>query len=163
MTCDMETLETLETQLINYAGTLIVVSHDREFLDNVVTSVLVFESDGHIGRYVGGYSDWLRQGKMLKETENPNNLRQDNSVAANADQSITTKPKKLSYKLQRELDALPEKIEQLEKTIAELEQQLTMPDFYQQDYAITQPVMDEVANKQAELDCLLERWAELEG
>ena len=160
---DVETLEALEAQLVDYAGTLIVVSHDREFLDNVVTSVLVFEDNGHIGHYVGGYSDWLRRGNVLKETENPNQSTKNSTSVVDADQEITTKPKKLSYKLQRELDALPEKIEQLEKAIAELEQQLSEPEFYQQEYSITQPVMDDVANKQAELDHLLARWTELEN
>ena len=160
---DVETLEALEAQLVDYAGTLIVVSHDREFLDNVVTSVLVFESGGHIGHYVGGYSDWLRQGKVLKETEKPNTLSQKNTEIADSNETVTTKPKKLSYKLQRELDELPEKIEQLETTIAELQQQISDPEFYQQDYSMTQPVMEDVAKKQVQLDHLLERWTKLEN
>ena len=159
---DVETLEALETQLINYSGTLIVVSHDRAFLDNVVTSVLVFEADGHIGHYVGGYSDWLRQGKALKETESPDNSPPKNAAAAGTQTPPATKPKKLSYKLQRELEQLPGDIEQLEKAIAKLEQQMSAPDFYQQQYAITQPMMDELTDKQAELDRLLERWVQLE-
>ena len=105
----------------------------------------------------------MRQGKGLRETENPNKSTQNNTAAASTDDTLTAKPKKLSYKLQRELDALPEQIGQLEHAIAELQQQMSEPEFYQQDFSITQPVMDEIASKQAKLDRMLERWVELEG
>ena len=157
---DVEMLEVLEEQLVEYNGTLIIVSHDRDFLDNVVTSTLVFEDSGKVETYVGGYSDWLKHGKGLRDQESPNAkqaLAATQKVAA-----ATPKPKKLSYKIQRELDELPGKIESLEKDIAELEATMADPDFYQKSFEFTQPVMDTLAEKQKQLDKAIERWAELE-
>ena len=144
---DVEMLEVLEEQLVEYEGTLIIVSHDRDFLDNVVTSVLVFEEDGVIQEYVGGYSDWARRGKQLKIADT-----QDHPSGHIVDQARTKtetqKQKgKLSYKYQRELDELPAKIEQLEADIARLEEITANPDFYNQPFADTQPVLDELAEK----------------
>ncbi len=130
---DMETLEVLEQKLAEFNGTLIIVSHDRQFLDNVVTSTLVFEADGSIQEYVGGYSDWVRQGKNLAEVDIPNarkgkrQLRQKSS----AGQQST----KLGYMQQRELEHLPANIEQLEAVVSGLESQISAPDFYTQDHA----------------------------
>ncbi|MCB1669195.1 MAG: ATP-binding cassette domain-containing protein [Porticoccaceae bacterium] len=159
---DVEMLEVLEEQLVEYEGTLIIVSHDRDFLDNVVTSVLVFEEDGVIQEYVGGYSDWARRGKQLKIADT-----QDHPSGHIVDQARTKtetqKQKgKLSYKYQRELDELPAKIEQLEADIARLEEITANPDFYNQPFADTQPVLDELAEKQNWLDVAAERWVELE-
>jgi ATP-binding cassette subfamily F protein uup len=159
---DVEMLEVLEEQLVNYKGTLIVVSHDRDFLDNVVTSTLVFEDSGKVEHYVGGYSDWAKRGKALRDKESPNSS--ERSQQSNIEtETASQKPKKLSYKLQRELDSLPGKIEQLESDITELEGIVSAPDFYQKPYDETQPIMDELTSKQSELDQSLERWAELEG
>jgi len=99
---DMETLEVLEQRLTEYNGTLIVVSHDRQFLDNVVTSTIVFEADGKLEEYVGGYSDWLRQGKELAEAENP---VENEAIASKSNEALAArKAKKLNYNEQRELD-----------------------------------------------------------
>lgn len=157
---DMETLEVLEARLAEYSGTLIVVSHDREFLDNVVTSTIVFEEGGTLREYVGGYTDWLRHGHALAEAD-----RQiaEQTAAAN---EATTRPagtvKKLGYKEQRELDELPGKIEALEVMIAQLELQVSAPDFYAQAHEQTKPVLDALAESSASLDKALERWTALE-
>ena len=159
---DVEMLEVLEEQLVQYQGTLIIVSHDREFLDNVVTSVLVFEEDGQIQEYIGGYSDWAKRGKGLKIADT-----QDHSSGHIVDNDTLNNAKKkghgkLSYKFQRELDALPALIDQLEKEIAALEEQTANPDFYNKDYTETQPILDKLGEKQQELDTAAERWIELE-
>jgi len=157
---DMETLEVLEARLAEYNGTLIVVSHDREFLDNVVTSTIVFEEGGVLREYVGGYSDWLRHGHQLAEVERQAGSPQADDRAQSTPK--TAQPKKLTYSEQRELDQLPETIATLEKRFEQLEEQLSASDFYSQDHNITKPVLDEFANVEAELDAALERWSELE-
>lgn len=159
---DVEMLEVLEEQLVNYTGTLLVVSHDRDFLDNVVTSTLVFEDSGNVEQYVGGYSDWARRGTALKNTEDP--LDTPSSTPANTSQSAAkSKPKKLSYKLQRELDALPQKIEALETEIAEREKEMAVPTFYEQEQSLVQAKTQELAELQQSLEEAIERWAELEA
>jgi ATP-binding cassette subfamily F protein uup len=156
----METMEVLEQRLAEYSGTLIVVSHDRQFLDNVVTSTIVFEQGGRLQEYVGGYSDWLRQGKELAEVDNPGSKRSSTSGDAVGGRQNTAR--KLSYNEQRELDALPKKIEQLEVTVSDFEKQVSSADFYAQDHDVTQPVLDEYSRTQAELDASVGRWTELE-
>lgn len=157
---DMETLEVLEQKLTEFGGTLIVVSHDRAFLDNVVTSTIVFEEGGLLREYVGGYSDWLRQGKVLAETDNP--LDDAESTKKPASESDAAEVRKLSYKEQRELDSLPAEIEALETRIAKLEAKISAPDFYSQQHAVTQPVLTSFADMQAKLEQILERWTDLE-
>ena len=157
---DMQTLEVLEQKLTEFNGTLIIVSHDRQFLDNVVTSTLVFEADGSIQEYVGGYSDWVRQGKKLAEVDNPN-VRKDKSKARRKS-STEERPKKLSYMEQRELVQLPTNIEQLEGTISDLENKIAGPDFYSQDHADVQKVLKLLTDKQQALDSAIDRWAQLE-
>ncbi len=155
---DVETLEVLEDKLSEYSGTLIVVSHDREFLDNVVSSTLVFEADNRIIAYAGGYSDWLTQGKALAQDEGPGkNSKQDKSSTEK-----NNKPTKLSYKLQRELDQLPDQIEVLEKEINDLHQVTSESDFYDKDYEEVKDVLDLLAEKEKQLHVLTDRWAELE-
>ena len=158
---DIETLEVLEQKLIEYDGTLIVVSHDREFLDNVVTNILVFEADGQIRQYVGGYADWERRGRELAETENPNDARSRREQRAAA--KATQPKKKLSYKDQRELDSLPAKIETLETECRELQARIAAPDFYTGPHEEVQAVLDELDVRTRELDAAVERWGELEG
>ena len=157
---DMETLEVLEARLAEYSGTLIVVSHDREFLDNVVTSTIVFEDSGVLQEYVGGYSDWLRQGRALAEIDRPATgaERADHP----SEQAEPAPPQKLSYNEQRELDQLPEKIDALENRLATLESQISAADFYAQGHEVTGPVLDEMTAVQAALDGALERWTALE-
>jgi len=157
---DMETLEVLEAKLAEYSGTLIVVSHDREFLDNVVTSTIVFEEGGKLREYVGGYSDWLRQGKELAELDRYESGAKSEPEKATADER--PRVAKLSYKEQRELDKLPEQIESLESRIDKLGKEISASDFYSKGHELTQPVLAELADKQAMLDQALERWTALE-
>lgn len=164
---DVETLEVLEDRLTEYDGTLIVVSHDREFLDNVITSTLVFERGGKIGSYVGGYSDWLRQGNVLTQVDQPDGgkaaARTTNTVASTAAGSAPAKSKKLTFKLQHELDRLPDRIESLEAEVAALLEATGAAGFYDQPFEHTQPVLDQLRAAQVELDGAMERWSELEA
>ena len=157
---DVETLEVLEAKLADYSGTLIVVSHDREFLDNVVTSTIVFEEGGRLREYVGGYSDWLRHGHELAEVDRPTDNANPGSALQETDAG--TRPKKLSYHEQRELDQLPQEIDALEARLAELERQVSASEFYAQGHEITGPVLEAFSEAQAKLDTALERWTELE-
>jgi ATP-binding cassette subfamily F protein uup len=157
---DMETLEVLEDRLTKYNGTLIVVSHDREFLDNVVTSTIVFEESGEIREYVGGYSDWLRQGRLLAEVDDPNS---EKKAAPRGDSTARkSAPRKLGYKEQRELDLLPSKIEDLELGIAAFQQQMSEPDFFARDHAAVQAAISELQDLERRLEHSMQRWAELE-
>jgi len=157
---DIETLEVLEQKLCEFTGTLIVVSHDREFLDNVVTSTIVFEEDGKVQEYVGGYSDWLRRGHELAVTDNPYTVRQRKREAAERRQN--RKPTKLSYNDQRELDRLPGEIGQLEADIAALQETIAAPEFYAQDAELVQQKLRELGDVEKLLEQRIERWGELE-
>ena len=158
---DIETLEVLEQRLCEYSGTLIVVSHDREFLDNVVTSTVVFEQDGRVKEYVGGYSDWVRHGHALAETENfaAAEAKKQALVERRKNKSKT----KLSYKEQRELDQLPAEIEAQETKIAVLQETIADPAFYAQENALVQASLEELSNAEALLEQRIERWGELES
>lgn len=171
---DVETLELLEEVLGGFDGTVLLVSHDRAFLDNVVTSSLVFEGQGNVREYVGGYADWLRQGGRVESLAEwgsdvqshtveaiPEAVEQPVAASSTAAEPSTPKTK-LSYKLQRELDALPALLERLEAELQAVQDQVNAPGFYLQSHEHTAPVLDALASKQAELDAALERWAELE-
>jgi ATP-binding cassette subfamily F protein uup len=157
---DVETLELLEELLMDYTGTLLLVSHDRAFLDNVVTSTLVFEGDGEVKEYVGGYSDWQRQ-RAAGAAAAP--------VAVKAEKPLRTKPAggerpaKLSYREQRELEALPARIEALEAEQAALQQTTSDPAFYRQDGAAISAALARLEALGGELESCYARWAELEG
>ena len=157
---DMETLEVLEQKLIQFTGTLIVVSHDRQFLDNVVTSTIVFEEDAQVREYVGGYTDWLRQGHGLAENDNPN-IDGKSGKTAQADVAAN-RPKKLGYKDLRELERLPAQIESLESDIERLQLRIAAPEFYARGQDAVQPVLQELSERQEKLESSVERWAELE-
>ncbi|SEG19260.1 ATP-binding cassette domain-containing protein [Billgrantia desiderata] len=170
---DVETLELLEELLLDFDGTLLLVSHDRAFMDNVVTGVLAFEGDGVVREYVGGYSDWVRQGGKLPPAPWEGAARQQVEPTAKAVEKAPAspapsappakKPVKLSYKLQRELDALPAEIERLEAEVAEYEARVGDPAFYQQEAGTVSEVLQAMSDKQAELDAAMERWMELEA
>ena len=157
---DVDTLELLEELLSDYDGTLLLVSHDRAFLDNVVTSTIAFEGEGEVHEYVGGYEDWLRQSKTRQQQD-----RQDNAKAVQ--QVIKAQPakakKKLSYKQQRELDTLPGIIEKLEQEQAELEQQVSRPEFYQQDKDLIKATLDRVEQVNQDLHKSFDRWEYLDN
>ena len=161
---DSETLELLESLLIEYKGTLIIVSHDRAFLNNVITSSLVFEANG-INEYVGGYDDWLRQRKSIssesqkikKEAQKTDTVSGSTSNSAAAKKMI-----KLSYKEQRELDNLPAKIEKFEEQQAALEVEVAQPEFYQQDQADVARKLSELEAVNQQLESAYGRWDELE-
>ncbi|KJJ99999.1 ABC transporter ATPase [Pseudomonas sp. 21] len=166
---DVETLELLEEVLLTFDGTVLMVSHDRAFLDNVVTSTLVFEGEGRVREFVGGYQDWLRQGgspKLLGVGEE----KGDKPAAAPAPEQpaavsapVEAAPKKkLSYKLQRELEAIPGQIEALEADMAALQEETASPDFYQRPQDEAQAALARLGTLQEDLDRLIERWAELE-
>jgi ATP-binding cassette subfamily F protein uup len=157
---DIETLEVLEEKLCDYSGTLIVVSHDREFLDNVVTSTIVFEENGRIQEYVGGYTDWVRQGRQLAVTDNPYETEERRRRAA--ERRRQRPATKLSYKDQRELDALPAKIEHLEAAVAALQQTVADPGFYSQESDTVRTTLEKLADAEAELERRVDRWVELE-
>jgi ATP-binding cassette subfamily F protein uup len=162
---DIEMLEVLEEKLVEYTGTLIIVSHDRQFLDNVVTSVLVFEDIDNIQEYLGAYTDWENRGKELKITDHQkNNLKQIEKISNPSNFKTAEKKisRKLSYKLKRELDMLPAIIEKLERDLAELQNETNRSDFYLKPYTETKPLLDALNEKQKALDLASERWIELE-
>ena len=157
---DIETLEVLEQKLCEFTGTLIVVSHDREFLDNVVTSTIVFEEDGRVQEYVGGYSDWARRGHELAVTDNPYEI--ERKRREQTERRKNRKATKLSYKDQRELDGLPAEIEAIEAQIESLQQTIAKPDFYTGDTEFVQQKLHELSDKESLLEQRVERWGELE-
>lgn len=175
---DVETLELLEELLLNYPGTVLIVSHDRAFLNNVCTSSLVFDAPGEVNEYVGGYDDWLRQrpahyltktGTSASSTSTKENKRSE-ATESNVDEqraaqpTAKEKPKvKLSYKDQREYDALPELIEQLEQQLEALSAQVSESSFYQQDEETVQATLQQLNDKEAELEQAFERWETLEA
>jgi ATP-binding cassette subfamily F protein uup len=155
---DAETLELLEERLLEYSGTILLVSHDRAFLNNVVTSTIVFEGEGHLQEYVGGYDDWRRQrivraapeSKMLKE-EKPKK------------EKLPPEKRKLSFKEARELHELPQKIEFLEEEKQQLVTTLNSPAFYTKNNAEKiRTASDRLAHVDKELDFAYQRWNELE-
>lgn len=159
---DVDTLELLEELLSDYDGTLLLVSHDRAFLDNVVTSTIAFEGEGEVHEYVGGYEDWLRQSgtrpqgdntAMAKAATKPTEAKTEKSVAK----------KKLGFKEQRELASLPELIEQLEQEQQALEQQTCQSDFYQQDKDTIKTTLDRLEQVNQELHVAFERWEYLDN
>jgi ATP-binding cassette subfamily F protein uup len=161
---DVETLELLEELLTEYKGTLLLVSHDREFLDNVVSSTLVLEGGGKVGEYVGGYSDWLRQKPAgRRPVENTPVMEAGKSTTLQATATPEQPKRKLSYKDARELEQLPARIEQLEADVAACAEAMNDPSFYQKDSAAIQKANDALAKAQTELEQAYARWAELEG
>ncbi len=155
---DVETLDLLEELLLDYQGTLLLVSHDRAFINNVVTSSLVFEGHGRLNEYVGGYDDWLRQ-RPSCELETG---KQKKGTASQPEQAKSVKKAKMSYKDKRELEMLPDKITELEAEQEALQQKMADPDFYQQQdggaITLTTERMEQIT---VELEQAYERWEEL--
>jgi ATP-binding cassette subfamily F protein uup len=158
---DADTLDLLEELLIDYAGTVLVVSHDRAFLNNLVTSVLAFEGGATVNEYVGGYDDWVRQRPAAAPEPSPAKPAAAEKPAPA--KPVPAKPKKLSYKEQKELESLPANIEQLEADIAALNADMGRPEFYQQARdAITQS-QARLAGLEQALETAYARWEELEA
>jgi ATP-binding cassette subfamily F protein uup len=152
---DVETLELLEEILLNFDGTILLVSHDRRFLDNVVTSSVVFEGQGVVREYVGGYADWLRQRPQpvaAAKAEKPKPVAAKKPTA-----------KKLSYKLQRELDLLPQQMEATEAELERLHAVTASPEFYAGDQAEVASTLELLQQQEQQLEALMERWVELES
>ena len=156
---DYETLELLEQLLLDYSGTLLLVSHDRTFLNNVVTSTIAFEGNGKVYEYIGGYDDWLRQKRDDAKIQKVNTTKNERTTNTASKKST----KKLSYKFQRELDQLPNEIDKLETQIDEITQQMAKPEFYQQDASVVAEAGNKLKSLQEELENCLIRWEELEA
>jgi len=173
---DLETLELLEEQLVEWPGTLLLVSHDRAFLDNVVTSTFVFEGDGRVQEYVGGYEDWVRQRLAEKAQVKPDttgkrpgaaDTRSEPRVQRVDDKPKTTKiaarPKKLSFKEQRELSELPATIEALESEQRALASRIASPEFYKEGADAIKTSLARVEELQPALAAVYARWGELDA
>ncbi|MRJ40867.1 MULTISPECIES: ATP-binding cassette ATPase Uup [Idiomarina] len=169
---DIDTLELLEQIVADYQGTVILVSHDREFVDNTATSVLLFEGEGKVTEIVGGFTE---VNHYLSQTAGTNSAASKSQPAASASSSSTAASKesankgsaaprkKLSYKLQRELEQLPQRIEALEQEQEHLQQQTSQADFFTQPHSVTAPVLERLGELEQELMAALERWDELEN
>jgi len=177
---DLETLELLEDLLVDFPGTLLLVSHDRAFLNNVVTSTLAFEGNGRVVEYAGGYDDWLVQRQTASKTKTASattgagndahpGTSPNSPPSTSSDIRNQPGPRKLSFKekteaqaRRTELTALPDRIEALEKEQAEINAQLSSPDIYSDAEAVQQAQM-RMAEIEADLDAALTRWEELEA
>lgn len=166
---DVETLELLEEILTDYQGTLLIVSHDRQFIDNTATECYLFEGEGRLNKYVGGFFDAKQQqanfwaSKVAEEqakAKKAETLKEESAVKNDR----TSKPKsvKLSYKEQRELEQLPQLLEELETKITVLQAEIADPAFFQQAHDITDAKLKALANTEAELETAFLRWEELE-
>ena len=166
---DVETLELLEEILTDYQGTLLIVSHDRQFIDNTATECYLFEGEGRLNKYVGGFFDAKQQqanfwaSKAVEEqakAKKTEALKEENTVKNDR----TSKPKsvKLSYKEQRELEQLPQQLEELETKITALQAEIADPAFFQQAHDITDAKLKALADTEAELETAFLRWEELE-
>ncbi|MDP2758305.1 MAG: ATP-binding cassette domain-containing protein, partial [Desulfurivibrionaceae bacterium] len=156
---DVETLELLEELLLDFEGTLLLVSHDRAFLNNVVTSTLVFEGEGRVEEYAGGYDDWLVQrAQAPASAAKPEKREKKETVPSNK-----AAAKKLSYKEERELEALPSQLEEMEAQLEELHQQLGDPTLYQKDPSAIPPIQKQLEELEQELKKAYVRWEALEA
>lgn len=157
---DIDTLELLEQIIAEYQGTVILVSHDREFVDNTATSVLLFEGQGVVTEIVGGFTEINH---YLSEKQGTKSAPSQSESPVQATRPAASSSKKLSYKLQRELDMLPKQIAALEQEQVELVKQTNAPEFYNQPHTTTAPVLERLSALENELMAALERWDELEN
>ncbi len=155
---DTETLELLEEILIDYNGTVLIVSHDREFLNNVVTGIFVFEGSGIIKEYIGGYDDWEKQKKPTEKSTVRTTAKKSRPVEVTKEK----REKKLSYNEKRELESLPGQIEKWESEIEQLHLQMSDPAFFQKPGFVTD-TKERVARIEMNLSAAYQRWEELEG
>ena len=161
---DIETLELLEDILIEFAGTILLVSHDRKFMENVVTSLLVFEGDGNINEYVGGYEDWFRKGGQLTKIgeSHPSASKPSNKKSSLEHQASVKKSGGLSAKERKELKHNLLLIERLETEQSRLEKIMSKPNFYDDSKVNIEKTLQEFANNKMELETLYKRWEQLE-
>ena len=164
---DIETLELLEELVTEYKGTVLLVSHDREFVNNVVTSTLVFEGGSQVNEYVGGYNDWLQQSAARKKASVANkkagsSMGQSATPSKTDEVTVTPKAKKLSYKDQRELDALPAQIETFEEQVEDLQNLMAEDSFYKQEQDKIKKIQQQLLESQEQLSHCYTRWEELE-
>ena len=155
---DAETLDLLEELLLDYSGTILLVSHDREFLNNVVTSTMSITKDGRVREYVGGYDDWLRQSAAENLVEDSARQREQARPRRQSE-----RPRKLSFKEERELEALPDRISALEEELESLHRTMADPEFYRTAGAGVSKVKERLEGLEAELDEAYKRWEELEA
>jgi len=179
---DVDTLELLEEKLSNFTGTLLLTSHDRDFIDQVVSSTLVFEGQGKVSEFVGGYQDWVRQsdgimpsesqaisGDIIAPPESESSKLISADIGDNTASEVVveqvksaTKPKKLSYKLKLELEQLPGKIEELEAEVERLQAEIVSPEFYKKERVEVDQVTAQLAQTEQVLSESIDRWMELE-
>ena len=160
---DLETLELLEEKLVNYDGTLLLVSHDRAFLDNVVTSVYVLNGSGDVDEFVGGYTDWMSHVDQEKQNKPAIVVKKTEVVSKQEKPVATAKKKKLSFKEQQELDKLPQLIDELEAKQVALTEQISSPSFYKKDPLVVAKTLDELKAIEVKLEQVFARWNELEA
>ena len=166
---DVETLELLEELLADYQGTLLIVSHDRQFIDNTVEECFFFEGNGVLNQYIGGYFDAKQQQENYHVSQASQLQNQKKNEPLAAEPAKQEKPKieakkvKLSYKEQRELEALPAQMEALEAEIESLQTEISSADFFSKEVAYTQEKLQALADKEAELEQAFERWEVLES
>lgn len=159
---DVETLELLEELIDGYQGTVMLVSHDRQFVDNTVTECWIFEGGGRIGQYIGGYHDARGQQAQSLAQKQPA-AKKTLEVAQPKAETVKRGGNKLSYNLQRELEQLPQKLEALEAELQTLQEQVADPDFFGQPHDRTQQVLAKLAEAEQALEAAFERWEYLEG
>jgi len=168
---DVETLELLESRLVEFAGTVVVISHDREFLDNVATDTVFLDGSGKVAEFVGGYTDWRRQGGRFpseggnrKASRPPMNDRPTAppEPVSSGTETTKAKPAKLSYKLKLELEQLPGQIEKLERELEDLRQKISDPEFYSGPADDVSATLADLGDREARLEKVIERWMELE-
>ncbi|MFC0140985.1 ABC transporter ATP-binding protein [Erwinia mallotivora] len=161
---DVETLELLEELIDGYQGTVLLVSHDRQFVDNTVTECWIFEGTGEIGAFVGGYHDAQRQRAAYKQSRTVVKVE---STASGKDseksEPVRRSTGKMSYNLQRELEQMPEKMEALETQLASLQVKVAESTFFSQPHEVTQPVLDALSEAEQQLEAAFERWEYLES
>lgn len=159
---DVETLELLEELIDSYQGTVLLVSHDRQFVDNTVTECWIFEGEGHIGQYVGGYHD-ARGQQSASQAQKQAAVSKSAEVPAAKAETVKRGSNKLSYNLQRELEQLPQKLEQLEAQLESLQSQVADAGFFSQPHDHTQKVLADMASAEQALEEAFERWEYLEA
>ncbi len=167
---DMETLELLEELLMEFDGTILLVSHDRAFLDNVVSNSLIFHGNGKVEELIGGFTDWQRSGGRFENLDSDKSQKLQETTAQEsisepvvATETVKAKPKKLSYKIQRELDEMPDKLAEQELLVESLQEVVAASDFYQKDHEYVTEQLEQMSEAEQTLEDMMERWVELEA